>query len=126
MTAVSAATRAKALLGVGVFARRAGDYDQARRALETSLALARGRQPEWVAGLALSHLGHIARREGDLVRATSQSRRPWRCCRWQASLWLVFPQRPRLHRHGARRRGACGGVLRSGLTLARRVGATSG
>lgn len=70
-SAVSELTRAKALLGVGMFARRAGNYEQARIALETCLALVRGRRPDWIAGLALGHLGHIARRQGDLEKATA-------------------------------------------------------
>jgi predicted ATPase/DNA-binding XRE family transcriptional regulator len=68
---VSTMTRAKALLGVGMFARRAGDYEQARKALEASLALARGQQPGWVAALVLGQLGHMARRHGNLEHATA-------------------------------------------------------
>jgi predicted ATPase/transcriptional regulator with XRE-family HTH domain len=69
--AVLVVTRAKALLGAGVFARRAGNYGRASAALEASLALARDQQPGWIAGLALGHLGHIARRQGDLEQATT-------------------------------------------------------
>lgn len=70
-TAVSTMTRTKALLGVGMFARRAGEYEQARQALEASLALATGQQPGWVAALALGQLGHLARRQGDLEQAAA-------------------------------------------------------
>jgi predicted ATPase len=70
-TAVSRMTRAKALLGVGMFARRAGEYEQARQALEASLALATGQRPGWVAALVLGQLGHLARRQGDLEQATA-------------------------------------------------------
>ncbi|HEX6542867.1 MAG TPA: tetratricopeptide repeat protein [Ktedonobacterales bacterium] len=70
-TAASTMTRAKALLGVGMFARRAGEYEQARNALEASLALAAGQRPGWVAALALGQLGHLARRQGNLEQATA-------------------------------------------------------
>ncbi|HEX8035017.1 MAG TPA: tetratricopeptide repeat protein [Ktedonobacterales bacterium] len=70
-TAASTMTRAKALLGVGMFARRAGEYEQARNALEASLALAAGQRPGWVAALALGQLGHLARRQGNIEQAAA-------------------------------------------------------
>ncbi|HEU5439158.1 MAG TPA: tetratricopeptide repeat protein [Ktedonobacterales bacterium] len=69
--AASPMTRAKALLGVGMFARRAGEYEQARKALDASLALATGQRPGWVAALVLGQLGHLARRQGNLEQAAA-------------------------------------------------------
>jgi hypothetical protein len=63
---VSAATKAKALCSVGVFAFRQGDDGHALAVLDEGLALARGQQPGWVAGLAVHVLGLIALNRGDL------------------------------------------------------------
>jgi non-specific serine/threonine protein kinase len=71
ITSISTMTRAKALLGVGMFARRAGEYEQARNALEASLGLSADQRPEWIAALALGQLGHLARRQGNLEQATA-------------------------------------------------------
>jgi predicted ATPase/DNA-binding XRE family transcriptional regulator len=71
ITSISAMTRAKALLGVGMFARRAGEYEQARSALEATLELSAGQRPEWISALALGQLGHVARRQGNLEQATA-------------------------------------------------------
>ena len=77
ITSISTMTRAKALLGAGMFARRAGEYEQARSALEASLELSAGQRPEWISALALGQLGHLARRQGNLEQATAYIKKGW-------------------------------------------------
>jgi predicted ATPase/DNA-binding SARP family transcriptional activator len=57
--------RAKALSGAGRLAYRQGDFGQARRLHERSLAASREAGDEWAIGQALSDLGGVTRAEGD-------------------------------------------------------------
>src|SRR5262249_11325375 len=68
---VSAAARAKALVAVSNFAWRLGDDQWAQAAAAEGLALARGQQAGWAAGVALNMLGVIAWDRGDLEQATA-------------------------------------------------------
>jgi tetratricopeptide (TPR) repeat protein len=61
----------RALSSLGNLARAKGDYEQARRYLEESLAWARERNFSWAIASGLVSLGHVACEQGDFTRATA-------------------------------------------------------
>jgi hypothetical protein len=71
LAGVSVAARAKALAVVSNFALVQGDGARALAAAEEALALARGQQAGWAAGVALYVLGLIALAQGELEQATA-------------------------------------------------------
>jgi len=65
----AAATRARALAGLGMLAWRADDFAQAQAALEESLALSRDLKDDMTMAFALHHLAHVRLMVGALPQA---------------------------------------------------------
>jgi predicted ATPase len=66
-----ALARAQALGGAGVFAELQGDYPEARRLHDESLALRQRHRDTWGVAESLDDLGVLADSEGDFARATA-------------------------------------------------------
>jgi len=81
--------RARALNGVGVLAYMQGDYRQATKSYEESLALRRELGDTRGVGASLYNLGNLARDQGDLARAAALLEESLTLYRGLGDTWLI-------------------------------------
>src|SRR5205807_1428434 len=120
----SAHARARVLAGVGIIARRQGDYKMGQAALERSLVILREVGDHWGVGFSLHHLGHVADEAIDYGQAKAFFGESLGAFRTAGDKWGVAASLNCLG-EAMQRRGDFAGatpLLKESLTLCREIG----